>query len=182
MTLHHKLKDMGKTAEDIKSVRIRTQEAAMRIIDKKGPLHNYADRDHCIQYMVAIPLIHGRLTADDYTDDVAKDPRIDALREKMTCVEDKRFSEEYHAPEKRYIGNALQITLNDGTVLDDVEVNYPIGHRKRREEGTPVLLEKFERHLRGRLPEDQVQKILAASGENVGELDVDEYVNLYVKN
>lgn len=182
MTLHHKLKEMGKTAEDIKSVRIRTQEAAMRIIDKKGPLHNYADRDHCIQYMVAIPLIHGRLTADDYTDEVAKDPRIDSLREKMTCVEDQRFSEEYHAPEKRYIGNALQITLNDGTVLDDVEVNYPIGHRKRREEGTPVLLEKFERHLRGRLPEDQVQKILAASGENVGELDVDEYVNLYVKN
>lgn len=182
MTLHKKLKDLGKTTDDIKHIRIRTQEAALRIIDKKGPLHNYADRDHCIQYMVAIPLIYGRLTADDYTDEVAADPRIDALRDKMECVEDKRFSAEYHAPDKRYIGNALQITLNDGTVLDDVEVNYPIGHRKRREEGTPVLLQKFERHLRGRLPEDQVEKILKASDENVGELDIDDYVALYVKN
>lgn len=181
MTLHQTLKDKGLTTDDIKHIRIRTQEAAMRIIDKKGPLHNYADRDHCIQYMVAVPLIHGRLVAEDYSDEIASDPRIDALREKMECVEDTRFTTEYHAPDKRFIGNALQITLNDGTVLDDVEVNYPIGHRKRREEGTPVLLQKFERHLRGRFDEAQVQKILAKSGKDVGELDIDEYVDLYVK-
>jgi 2-methylcitrate dehydratase len=181
MTLHQTLKDAGKTTDDIAHIRIRTQEAAMRIIDKKGPLHNYADRDHCIQYMVAVPLIHGRLTADDYTDAVASDPRIDALREKMECVEDTRFSTEYHAPDKRYIGNALQITLKDGTVLDEVEVNYPIGHRKRREEGTPVLLAKFARHLRGRFPESQATNIINTSNESVGELDVDSYVDLYEK-
>ncbi|CAN6623200.1 2-methylcitrate dehydratase, mitochondrial [Trichomonascus vanleenenianus] len=179
MTLHSKLQALGKTAEDIESIRIRTQDAAMRIIDKKGPLYNYADRDHCIQYMVAVPLIHGRLTADDYTDAVASDPRIDALREKMVCVEDQRFSTEYHAPDKRYIGNAIQITLKDGTVLDEVEVNYPIGHRMRREEGTPVLLAKFERHLQGRLGADRTKQIIAKSNEKVGELDVDEYVDLY---
>lgn len=183
MILHSKLKDMGKTSDDIKHIKVRTQDAAMRIINKTGPLYNYADRDHCLQYMIAVPLIHGRLTADDYTDEVASDPRIDALRDKMEVVEDTRFSEEYHAPEKRYIGNALQITLNDGTVLDDVEVNYPIGHRKRREEGTPVLLEKFERHLRGRLDEGQVQKIVAASQpDKILDLDIDQYVDLYVKN
>lgn len=182
MTLHQTLKDKGYTSDDIASIKVRTQEAAMRIIDKTGPLYNYADRDHTLQYMVAIPLIYGRLTADDYSDAVAADPRIDALRAKMELVEDKRFTEEYHAPDKRYIGNALQITLKDGTVLDDVEVNYPIGHRKRREEGTPVLLAKFERHLRGRFPEEQVQAILAKSGKDVGELDIDEYVDLYVKN
>lgn len=182
MTLHNKLGEMGKTTDDIKHIRIRTQEAAMRIIDKKGPLYNYADRDHCIQYMVAIPLIHGRLTADDYSDAVAADPRIDALREKMECVEDTRFSEEYHAPDKRYIGNAIQITLKDGTVLDEVEVNYPIGHRKRREEGTPVLLEKFARHVKGRMAADQAKTIIEKSDENVGEFDVDQYVDLYVKN
>ena len=99
----------------------------------------------------------------------------------MECVEDTRFTTEYHAPDKRYIGNALQITLNDGTVLEEVEIDYPIGHRKRREEGTPVLLQKFERHLRGRFPEEQVQAILAKSGKDVGELDIDEYVDLYIK-
>lgn len=179
VTVHQKLKDLGKTAADIKHVRIRTQEAAMRIIDKTGPLYNYADRDHCIQYMVAIPLLKGSLVADDYHDKVAEDPRVDELRSKMECVEDKRFSVEYHAPDKRYIGNALQVTLNDGTVLDDVEVNYPIGHRKRRAEGKPVLLDKFERHLRGRLPEEKVEAILDASDENIPELDVDTYVDLY---
>lgn len=181
LTLHNKLKEMGKTSDDIKHIKVRTQDAAMRIIDKKGPLYNYADRDHCLQYMIAIPLIHGRLTADDYSDDVASDPRIDALREKMECVEDARFSAEYHEPSQRYIGNALQITLNDGSVLNEVEVNFPIGHRKRREEGTPVLLEKFDRHLRGRFESKQAEKILSHS-ERVAELDVDEYVDMYVKN
>lgn len=177
--VHKKLSELGKSAADIKHVRIRTQEAALRIIDKTGPLYNYADRDHCIQYMVAIPLLQGTLVADDYQDKVAADPRVDELRSKMECVEDKRFSTEYHAPDKRYIGNALQVTLNDGTVLDDVEVNYPIGHRKRRAEGTPALLKKFERHLNGRFPEEKVKAILTASDENVQNMDVDDYVDLY---
>lgn len=181
MTIHQILKDKGYTSDDIKSIKVRTQEAAMRIIDKTGPLHNYADRDHTLQYMVAIPLIYGRLTADDYTDKVAADPRIDELRAKMELVEDKRFTEEYHAPDKRYIGNAIKVYLKDGTELDEIEVNYPIGHRKRREEGTPVLLEKFHRHLKGRFPEEQVKIILEKSDKNVGDLDVDEYVDLYVK-
>lgn len=182
MTLHQTLKDKGYTADDIKSIKIRTQEAAMRIINKTGPLYNYADRDHTLQYMVAIPLIYGRLTADDYTDAVAANPKIDELRAKMELVEDPRFTEEYHAPDKRYIGNAIKIFLKDGTELDEVEVNYPIGHRKRREEGTPVLLSKFERHLNGRFGPEQVKAILEKSGKDVGELDVDEYVDLYVKN
>ncbi|ODV90806.1 hypothetical protein CANCADRAFT_111182 [Tortispora caseinolytica NRRL Y-17796] len=182
MTLHEELKKAGKSTDDISKITIRTQEAAIRIIDKKGPLYNYADRDHCIQYMVAVPLIFGRLTADDYTDAVASDPRIDDLRAKMTCVEDTRFTEEYHAPDKRFIGNAIKIEFKDGSSLDEVEVNYPIGHRRRREEGTPVLLSKFERHLRGRFGESQVSSILEKSGKDVGSLDVDDYVSLYVKN
>ncbi|KAL7266516.1 ATP-binding cassette transporter CGR1 [Rhizina undulata] len=182
MTLHHRLKEIGKSAEDIASIRIRTQEAAIRIIDKKGPLNNYADRDHCIQYMVAVPLIYGRLTAQDYTDEIAKDPRIDELRAKMECVEDKKYSEEYHSPEKRSIGNALLVTLKDGTVLDEVEVEYPVGHKFRRQEGIPLLVEKFKRHVKGRLGEEQTEKIYKAS-ENLEQLEkmsVDEYVNLYV--
>lgn len=182
MTLHGELKRLEKTTDDIASIRIRTQEAAIRIIDKKGPLNNYADRDHCIQYMVAVPLIYGRLTAQDYTDEVASDPRIDELRAKMECIEDKSYSLEYHAPDKRSIGNAIQITLKDGTVLDEVAVEYPVGHKFRRSEGIPLLLEKFERHVTGRLGKAQTEKIMKASEklESVQELDVDEYVNLYV--
>lgn len=182
MTLHSVLKKIGKTSDDIASIRIRTQEAAIRIIDKKGPLNNYADRDHCIQYMVAVPLIFGRLTATDYNDSVAADPRIDALREKMTCVEDKTYSLMYHDPEKRSIGNAIQITLNDGTMMDEVAVEYPVGHKFRREEGIPLLIEKFKRHLTGRLGEERTAKIYAASEnlEKLQKLTVDEYVDLYV--
>jgi 2-methylcitrate dehydratase len=175
------LKDRGLNApQDIKSVRIRTQEAAMCIINKFGPLYNYADRDHCLQYIVAVPLIYGRLTTDDYNDAVASDPRIDAMRAKMTCVEDIRFTQEYHDPDKRYIGNAIKITLNDGTELEEVEVNYPIGHRKRREEGKPLLMEKFERNLRGRFDEQRVQKILEQSQPGFESTDIDDYVSLYV--
>lgn len=183
LTCNKQLKDLGKSYKDIKSVRIRTQEAAMRIIDKKGPLYNYADRDHCIQYMVAIPLIHGRLTADDYSDSIASNPDIDALRDKMYCVEDEKFTVDYHAPDKRYIGNALQIELNDGTLLDEVVVEFPIGHRKRREEGKPVLLDKFERHVKEHFKDAaQVARILEASAsEGLDNLDIDEYVDLYVQ-
>jgi len=181
MILHHKLKEAGKTLEDIKHIRIRTQEAAIRIIDKKGPLHNYADRDHCIQYMVAIPLIYGRLIAQDYSDDVAADPRIDTLREKMECVEDLKFSAEYHHPDKRSIGNAILITFKDGTQLEEVEVEYPVGHKFRREEGIPLLMKKFGRHLRGRFDEAKAVKIEEASKKGMVEnMDVDSYTDLYV--
>jgi 2-methylcitrate dehydratase len=163
ITLHQLLKKKGVTAENIKSITIRTHEAAIRIIDKKGPLNNPADRDHTIQYMVAVPLIFGRLTAADYEDNVASDPRIDALREKIVCVEDPQFTKDYHDPAKRSIANALTVTLDNGTVLDEVIVEYPIGHRLRREEGIPKLLEKFRINLARKFPEKQQQNILALS-------------------
>ncbi|EJF65314.1 2-methylcitrate dehydratase [Dichomitus squalens LYAD-421 SS1] len=181
--LHNKLKALGKTADDIKSIRIRTQEAAMRIINKKGPLDNFADRDHDINYMVAYPLIFGELTSESYTDEAAKDPRIDALRAKITCVEDKRFSVEYHEPSKRSIGNALLVELNDGTVLDEVEIEYPVGHKRRREEGTPLLLRKFERHIAPHFSKEQQAQILSTvnDAEALSKLPVDQFTNLFVK-
>ncbi|KAI0305720.1 2-methylcitrate dehydratase [Multifurca ochricompacta] len=146
--VHEKIRALGKTSDDIKSVRIRTQEAAIRIIDKQGPLDNSPTAsDHAISYMVAYPLIHGHLNSESYTDKAAADPRIDALRAKIHCVEDRDFSVEYHNPDKRSIGNALLVELNDGTVLDEVEVEYPVGHKRRREEGTPLLLAKFRQHI-----------------------------------
>src|SRR4029079_4416550 len=132
MQIHQDMKSRGKAVEDIKKIRIRTQEAAIRIIDKKGPLNNPADRDHCIQYMVAIPMIHGRLTAADYEDDIARDPRVDALRDKMECVEEKQFTKDYLDPEKRSIANAIQVFFKDGSKTGEVVVEYPIGHRRRR--------------------------------------------------
>jgi len=139
MILHDRLAEMGKTAADIARIVIRTHEAAIRIIDKQGPLANPADRDHCIQYMVAVPLIFGRLTAGDYEDSVAADPRIDALRAKIFCAEDVTFTQDYLDPAKRSIANALTVELTDGTVLDEVVVEYPVGHKRRRLEGWPLL-------------------------------------------
>ena len=130
--------------EEIDKVIITTQESAIRIIDKSGPLHNPADRDHCIQYMTAIGLIFGELTADHYEDNVANDPRIDSLREKMTCVEDPRYTKEYLDADKRSIANAVQVFFKDGSRTDNVAVEYPIGHRRRRAEGMPLLVKKFE--------------------------------------
>src|ERR1700704_438734 len=144
LQIFQQMKSRGKTAEDIKKIQIRTHEAAIRIIDKRGPLANPADRDHTIQYMVAVPLIFGRLTAADYEDDVASDPRIDRLRDKMTCIEDKQFSRDYLDPDKRSIPNALTVEFNDGTSLPEVVVEYPIGHKRRRKEGMPHLGEKLE--------------------------------------
>ncbi len=146
MTLRGGLNARGKTAEDIRKITIRTHEACLRIIDKKGPLSNPADRDHCVQYMIAIPLIFGRLTAADYEDRVAGDPRIDALRAKVECVEEPQFTKDYHDPEKRSIANSLRVELTDGTVLEET-VEYPIGHKRRRKEGMPLLVEKFKRNL-----------------------------------
>lgn len=182
MTLHGKLNKMGKTTGDIKKITIRTHEAAIRIIDKKGPLYNPADRDHCIQYMIAVPLIFGRLTAKDYENNVASDPRIDVLRDKMKCVEDVQFTKDYHDPEKRSIANGLTIELNDGTVMDEVLVEYPIGHKRRREEGIPKLVEKFKINLTRKFPEKQQKMILDHSldFETLTQLDVNEFVDLLV--
>ena len=182
MTLHGRLKAMGRTVEDIATITIRTHEAAIRIIDKKGPLDNPADRDHCIQYMVAVPLIFGRLTAGDYEDSVAADPRIDDLRARIICVEDPAFSADYHDPEKRSIANALTVRFKDGTVLDEVVVEYPIGHRRRRDEGIPLLEAKFRTNLARRFPVSQQQAILDASLDQarIEAMPVNAYVDLYV--
>ena len=182
MTLHQQLKKIGATIENIKAITIRTHEAAIRIIDKKGPLNNPADRDHCIQYMVAVPLIFGRLTAADYEDNVASDPRIDLLRDKIVCVEDPQFTKDYHDPAKRSIANALTVTLDNGTVLEEVIVEYPIGHRLRREEGIPKLLEKFRINLARKFPEKQQQNILTLSLDFQKLIDtpVNEFVDAMV--
>ncbi|MBN8887991.1 MAG: bifunctional 2-methylcitrate dehydratase/aconitate hydratase [Rudaea sp.] len=182
MTLHHELKKLGRSVEDIKKITIRTHEACIRIIDKKGPLNNPADRDHCIQYMVAVPLIYGRLTASDYEDSVASDPRIDTLRDKIVCVEDKQFTKDYHDPEKRSIANAMTVEFNDGKKLKEVVVEYPIGHKRRRKEGIPVLVEKFKTNLARRFPVKQQKTILDLSldQKKLEETPVNEYVDLYV--
>jgi 2-methylcitrate dehydratase len=168
--------------DQIKKITIRTHEAAIRIIDKKGPLNNPADRDHCIQYMVAVPLLFGRLTAADYEDGVAKDARIDRLRDKIICVEDKKFSRDYHDPKKRSIANALTVEFKDRTKLKEVVCEYPIGHKRRRKEGMPVLVEKFKTNLARRLPPKQ-QKAILDLCQDAGRLQatpVDEFVDLFV--
>lgn len=175
-----KLDEAGKTHKDIKKITIHTQEAAIRIIDKKGPLNNYADRDHCIQYMVAVPLIHGSLVADHYHDKTAANPEIDALRETMTCVEHKDFSVDYLDPEKRSIGNALEVELKDGTKLYEA-VEYPVGHRRRREEGTPLLLQKFHNHLaefygEGSEKVSEIERIV--SSDEFENMRVEEFVDV----
>ena len=163
MTLHAAMIAAGKTQADIKKVTIRTHEACIRIIDKKGPLNNPADRDHCIQYMVAVPLIFGRLTARDYEDNIASDSRIDALREKIICVEDSTFTADYHDPTKRSIANALTIEFNDGSILGEEVVEYPIGHARRRAAGIPLLIEKYKVNLARIFDKPTQEKILALS-------------------
>ena len=181
MKLRARLDTMGKSAEEIGRITIRTHEACLRIIDKKGPLANPADRDHCVQYMIAIPLLFGRLTAADYEDDIAADARIDALRAKVECVEEPAFTADYHNPQKRSIANTLRLELRDGTVLEET-IEYPIGHRRRRDEGIPLLVEKFRTNLRRRFSEAQQERILAASldRDRLERMPVSEYVDLYV--
>jgi 2-methylcitrate dehydratase len=168
--------------DEIERVRIDTQESAVRIIDKRGPLHNPADRDHCIQYMTAIGLIFGTLTADYYEDVAASDPRIDRLRDLMEVVEVPRYSQEYLDPDKRSVANAVQVFFNDGTHTDRVEVEYPIGHRRRRAEGVPLLWQKFQANIATRLPEPQVQIILERCQDlpSLQEMPVPEFVDLFV--
>jgi 2-methylcitrate dehydratase len=159
-TLHKQMVAAGKTSDDIKKITIRTHEACIRIIDKKGPLNNPADRDHCIQYMVAVPLIFGRLTARDYEDVIADDPRVDALRAKMHLSEDESFTADYFDPAKRSIANAMTIECNDGTIFGEEVVEYPVGHARRRAEGIPLLVEKFKINLNRVFAPDQQKKIL----------------------
>jgi len=182
MALHAQIAAMGRKPSDIARVTLRTHEAAMRIIDKKGPLANPADRDHCIQYMVAVPLIFGRLTARDYEDEIAADPRIDALRAKIACVEDLQFTKDYHDPDKRSIANGITLSFADGTILPEMVVEYPIGHKRRRAEGIPLLVEKFRTNLKRRFVPAKVQKILDISLDRtrLDATSVCDYVDLYV--
>lgn len=175
--LHPQVKDR---LNDIKKVVITTHESAIRIIDKKGTLNNPADRDHCIQYMAAIGLIKGNLTAADYEDDVALDPRVDALRDKMECVENKQWSKDYLDPQKRSIANAIQIFFKDGSKTANIAVEYPVGHRRRRKEGIPLLEAKFRTNLARRFPEKQRSAIeaLCRNPKKLEATPVHEFVDM----
>jgi 2-methylcitrate dehydratase len=183
LLLFKKMRELGKTSDDIAKISIRTHEACIRIIDKKGPLRNPADRDHTIQYMVAIPLIFGRLTARDYEDEIAADPRIDALREKIICVEDLQYTKDYHDPEKRSIANAVTIIFSDGSALDEIAIEYPVGHKRRRDEGIPLLVEKYRTNLRRIFDEAQQEKIasLTLDYQKFSQTPVNEVMDLFVK-
>jgi 2-methylcitrate dehydratase len=177
--LHPEVKNR---VDQIKRIVITTHESAIRIIDKQGPLNNPADRDHCIQYMTAIGLLKGNLVATDYEDNVAADPHIDALRDKMECVENKSYSKDYLDPEKRSIANAVQIFFNDGSRTANVAVEYPVGHRRRREEGIPLLEAKFQTNLARRFPAKQQNAILALCRDQkkLEQTPVNEFVDLFV--
>ena len=179
MALHDEVKDR---LDDIKKIVIETQEAGVRIIDKTGPLDNPADRDHCIQYMIAVPMIFGRLTAADYEDDIASDPRIDALRDKMEVSENEGFTKDYFDPSKRYIGNAVQVFFKDGSSTERVAIDYPIGHRQRREEGIPVLVNKFETSISPKLKARQWKELdaLCADKQKLAATAVDDFMALLV--
>ncbi len=177
--LHPLVKDR---LEYIEKIVLTTHEAAIRIISKTGPLHNPADRDHCLQYMVAVPLIKGNLVAEDYEEDVAADPRIEMLRGKMEVVEDKRYSTDYHDPEKRSIANAMQIFFKDGSSTEKLEIEYPIGHRRRRKDGIPLLQAKFEAALTAHYGAAQAQKItaLCADQQSLEKMSVKDFVSAWI--
>jgi len=179
MTLHPEVR--GRT-DDVERVVIETQEAAVRLIDKTGPLDNPADRDHCIQYMTAVPLIFGRLTAADYENDVASDSRIDALRDKMEVHENEQFTTDYFDPDKRYIGNAVQVFFRDGSCTDRISIDVPIGHRERRDEGIPALKQKFIDSVSPKLAANQWETLnaLCADREKLGATAVDDFMALLV--
>lgn len=181
------LQKMGKSAEDIKEVTCRTHEACIRIIDKQfKAMDNFADRDHCIQYMTAVMLVFNRLQATDYTDggEAATSPLVEDLRKRIKCVEDPQFTKDYHDPAKRTISNALTVTLNDGTVLDEVVVEAPLGHKFRRDEAKPEILAKYKRHLGPHFPDARINELieLGTDASKLDGMDVDKYVDLYVKD
>ncbi|MDQ3228249.1 MAG: bifunctional 2-methylcitrate dehydratase/aconitate hydratase [Pseudomonadota bacterium] len=177
MQLHPQVKDR---IDEIEKIVIETQEAGVRIIDKTGPLANYADRDHCLQYMVAVPLILGRLTASDYNDDIAADPRIDALRDRMQVKENPQFTKDYFDADKRYIGNSVQVFFKDGTATELVSIDFPIGHRNRRAEGIPVLMAKCEAALWSNLPAAQAERLmeLARHPEKLESMPIQLFIKL----
>ena len=181
MQLHPLVKDR---LDEIDRIVIETQEAGVRIIDKTGPLDNYADRDHCIQYMVAVPLIFGQLTASSYKDEVAADLRIDVLRNKMQATENEKFTRDYFDPAKRGIGNAVQVFFKDGSSTERVEISYPIGHRRRRDEGIPELINKFNNALADHYPAEQAQAIsdACANQQQLEQMTVPDFVDLWVTN
>jgi 2-methylcitrate dehydratase len=180
LQLHPRVRDR---IDQVEKIVITTHESAIRIIDKSGPLHNPADRDHCIQYMTAVGLIFGELTADHYEDSVAGDPRIDALRAKMVCVEEPQYSRDYLDPEKRSIANAVQVFFRDGSNTQKIAVEYPVGHRRRRADGIPLLMRKFEANLASRFEPQQCEKILrlCADAETLDATPVDMFMDLFVK-
>ena len=179
MTLHANVRGR---LDDIEKIVIETQEPGVRIIDKTGPLDNPADRDHCIQYMAAVPMIFGRLTAADYEDDVASDPRIDQLRDMMEVIENEQYTKDYFDPDKRYIGNAIQVFFKDGSSTDRVAVDYPIGHRERRGEGIPVLKQKFNDSVSVKLKPAQWKALSDACADRnqLVEMTVDDFMALLV--
>ena len=168
---------------DIESIKINTHESAIRIISKEGPLHNPADRDHCLQYMVAIGLLFGDLKAEHYEEAVAKDERIDALREKMLIAENKQFTDDYLNPSKRSISNSIQVFFKDGTKTDLVTVEYPIGHQRRRQEGIPLLEKKFLHNLKTQFSEEKTQAIftLCNDKEKLNKMPVNVFMDLWKK-
>jgi 2-methylcitrate dehydratase len=185
--LNKKLAAMGKTAADIEHVVNRTHEACIRIIDKQfKPMENFADRDHCVQYMVATMFVFNRLEATDYPDgsEAATSELVESLRQRISCVEDPQFTKDYHDPSKRTISNALTVTLKDGTVLEEEVVEAPLGHRLRREEAKPEILKKYKNHLAPHYPAEHVEKLVAlgTNPKEIDNMDIDEYVDLYVKN
>ncbi len=181
ITLHPEVS--GRLSE-IERVEMETQEPGVRIIDKKGPLNNFADRDHCLQYMAAIGLIFGELDANHYSDEVSSDSRIDALRDKMVVRENESFTKDYYDLEKRAIGNSIQVFFNDGTSTERIEVQYPIGHRNRRAEGIPVLRTKFANSLKGVFAEEQQATILHSfeNSDLLAAIEVKDFLDLFVKN
>ncbi len=178
LALHPKVKDR---LHEIDRIELKTQEPAVRIINKQGPLYNPADRDHCLQYMVAIGLIHGALTAEHYEDAVAADPRIDALRERMVVTEDPRYTAEYYDPDKRAIGNAIQVFFTDASSTEQIAIDYPIGHRRRRAEGIPVLEAKFRDALHTRFPKGQAARIydLCMDADALAATPVNKFMDLF---
>ena len=177
--LHEQVKEKF---DEIEKILITTHESAIRIISKEGILNNPADRDHCLQYMTAIGLLKGDLVAEDYEDDVASDPRVDQLREKMFIEEDNRYSQEYLEADKRSIANSIQIFFTDGSSTEKIEVEYPIGHRRRREQGIPLLVEKFERNLATQFSDQRCQEILSLclDQESLETTSVPEFMNLFI--
>lgn len=175
--LHPQVKDR---IQAINKIRIRTQEPAMRIINKQGPLHNPADRDHCLQYIAAIGLLYGDLTAEHYENDIAQNPQIDLLRHKMQVIESPEFSRNYLDPDKRSIGNAIQVFFNDGSFTQEIAIEYPIGHRKRRDEGMPILMQKFTRSVSQHFDPEQAEKIiaLAKNKEKLAHTPIQAWTNL----